>query len=170
MRAILSKSFFEEEPPPRFILVRSVVKYYLVVFMLLSTTTNVHAACSNAPVGNDQDRVIQMVANSDGWTMMGAADEVDTTEEGTIVYDASHKTIAVCDGTSWVPLNGGVAIPLCKADMSNIQIGSACDDGSKFVGSHPNFSWQGFYVTDINQSVASNWAVTCPSCWYQFQS
>jgi len=52
---------------------------------------------------------------------------------------------------------GGGSMPTCKADMSNIQIGDTCDDGSKFLGSHPNFWWKGFYVTDETQGTSNNW-------------
>lgn len=66
--------------------------------------------------------------------------------------------------TSDAPSGGGGSIPTCKADMSNIQIGDTCDDGSKFLGSHPNFGWQGFYVTDANQSTSSNWSNSITLC------
>lgn len=58
----------------------------------------------------------------------------------------------------------GGSTPTCKANMSNIQIGDTCDDDSKFLGSHPNFGWQGFYVTDANQSTSSNWSNSITLC------
>ena len=127
------------------------------------------AACPAAPVGSNQDRVIQMVAGGDGFVQMGSDAEVDATEEGAIVYDAVNNTLAVCDGTNWVALGAGGGgsggfIPACKADMSNVAIGDTCDDGSKFLGTHPNYGWQGFYVTDIDQRSFSNWYNSITLC------
>jgi len=72
------------------------------------------------------------------------------------------------NGSNWscktISGGGGGGIPTCKSDMSNIQIGDTCDDGSKFLGSHPNFGWQGFYVTDTNQSTNSNWSNAVNLC------
>lgn len=49
--------------------------------------------------------------------------------------------------------------------MSNVMIGDTCDDGSKFLGFHPDFGWQGFfYVTDVNQSNGQDWSTAISTC------
>lgn len=76
----------------------------IAIFLMSSAT---QAACPAAPVGSNQDRVIQMVAGGDGLTKMAKEEVTDATEEGAIVYDAIRNTIAVCDGTNWIALSGG---------------------------------------------------------------
>ena len=78
-----------------------------VIIALVLMPSLAKAACPAAPVGSAQDRVIQMVAGGDNQTQMGSDAVVNATEEGAIVYDATNKAIAVCDGTNWVHSGGG---------------------------------------------------------------
>ena len=86
-------------------------------------------------------------------------DFVGTLTEGKWCTVSGGDIVCTSDAPS-----GGGSIPTCKADMSNIQIGDTCDDGSKFLGTHPYFGWQGFYVTDTDQSTSSNWSDAVTLC------
>ncbi len=88
-------------------------------------------------------------------------DFVGTLSEGKWCIVSGGNIVCTSDAPSG---GGGGFIPACKADMSNIQAGDTCDDGSKFLGSHPNFGWQGFYATDTNQSTSSNWSTAVTTC------
>lgn len=70
-------------------------------------------------------------------------------------YDSGVNKLYYCNDTNWVEMGGGgggASSPTCQAGNSNPQIGNVCDDGSIFLGSHPNYSWQGFYASSSNSS------------------
>ena len=95
----------------------------LFICLLSTLPALANAACPAAPVGSSEDRVIQMVAGADGVTQMAKESVLDATEEGAIVYDATNNTIAVCDGTDWVPLSGGSGDNLGSGGTTAGQIG-----------------------------------------------
>jgi hypothetical protein len=92
------------------------------------------ALCPAPPVGNANDSVLKMAANS---TTAGLGSVASmgkgSREEGSVVYDPSDKRLAICDGTNWKTLNaGGTGDPLesCKS----LPVGGRCSDGTYYVG------------------------------------
>ncbi len=116
-----------------------------VIIALVLMPSLAKAACPAAPVGSAQDRVIQMVAGGDNQTQMGSDAVVNSTEEGAIVYDATNKAIAVCDGTNWVHSGGGGG----GGGGGCVLVGQFCDDGTILAGLVERSA---FFVADQNQS------------------
>lgn len=82
------------------------IRHTFLVLGMLLVPSLVFSACPAAPVGSNQDRVIQMVAGGDNVTQMGSQQGTNATEEGAVVYDDTQNTLVVCDGTNWVTLGG----------------------------------------------------------------
>jgi len=142
---------------------------FICIFSTLPALAN--AACPAAPVGSTEDRVIQMVAGGDNATQMGSDANIDATEEGAIVYDATNNTIAVCDGTNWVTLGGG-GDPLaltprtsepaaCGAgNDGNVALAASyklcvCRNGDGWVSAADGFSgciWSGMSVAQVGDA------------------
>ena len=116
------------------------------------------AACPAAPVSNSSDLVIQMVAGGDGLTQMGSDANVDATEEGAVVYDAVNKTLAVCNGTSWVLLGsgGGGGGPVTL--VNGVHTGTDCTGAG------------GAVFDTGSEEICRFDAASCPSGWTQFES
>jgi hypothetical protein len=117
-----------------------------VVFMGGSAS----ALCPAPPVGSQNDTVLKMRANS-ATPGMGAVSAMGAKarEEGSVVYDAAKKRIAVCDGTSWQPLSaGGSGDPLeaCKS----LPMGGRCSDGTYYIGT--NAQGRRMYVAPADES------------------
>lgn len=113
-------------------------------------------ASNNSGVGNF------MVCQGGSWKAVYSYNAAgNLTKLGNVACNAGE--FLKFDGTKWI-CAAGSAYPPCKADMTNAQIGDTCDDGSKFLGSHPNFSWQGFYAADADQSGGTTWDIALTLC------
>lgn len=103
--------------------------------------------------------------------------------EGQVLYNADHKVFQFCDGTQWWGMKNsgmptcpeGDTIVMsssdwacssysgggggCTAPASCPNVGDACSDGSLFAGFmvYNNSTCEALYVTDNNQSTASQW-------------
>lgn len=82
-------------------------------------------------------------------------DFVGTLTEGKWCTVSSGKIVCTSDAPTGGA--GGDAPTDCIADPNLLGIGTTCTDGSKFLGSHPVFSWQEWYATSANQT-SSKWA------------
>lgn len=132
------------------------IKHIALTLTILLAPTIGHAACPAAPVGSNQDRVIQMVAGGDNLTQMGSQQVTDATEEGAVVYDSALNTLVVCDGTNWITLGGGGLRTDCAVG-SHLEwdgaewscaftgpptncpnVGNICSDGTVYAGISPD--------------------------------
>lgn len=73
---------------------------------------------------------------------------------GSIRYNSASSCAEFCDGSAWTCPSGG-----CTAPASCTNVGDVCSDGSIFAGFivYSNSSCEPLYVTDNNQSTASQW-------------
>ena len=81
--------------------------------------------------------------------------------EGAVVYNNSFHVLQYCDGDDWRAVGGTVVGSGggCTAPSSCPNVGDVCADGSIFAGFtlYNNSSCEPLYVTDDNQSTASQW-------------
>ena len=152
------------------------MKHFVLLAALVVLPSTGWAACPAAPVGSNQDRVIQMVAGVDGQAQMAREEITDATEEGAIVYDNTLKTLVVCDGTNWVALSGsgslrgdcGVTSRLewdgtewqctvgLDACLGTPAPGAVCADGTVYAGISPD-GIVPMYTTPIDAPSTMSW-------------
>lgn len=80
--------------------------------------------------------------------------------EGAVVYNNSFHVLQYCDGDDWKAVGGTVVGGGgCAAPASCPNVGDVCADGSLFAGFmlYNKSFCEPLYVTDDNQSTASQW-------------
>lgn len=142
----------------------------LLVLLIAALPRLAFADCSDPPaqtgtfIYNADENVPQVCAGST-WIALGllnpsaggAGCSNPTGIEGQVVYNADIHIPQYCDGDDWREMIG--LIGGCAAPTSCPNVGDVCSDGSLFAGFmvYNNSSCEALYVTDNNQSTASQW-------------
>lgn len=121
-------------------------------------TTTASNFCKANVGGTAVDCATAAIASTD--IADGTITAADTAIVGTLT-EGKWCTVTggkiVCTSDAPTGGAGGDAPTDCIADPNLLGIGTTCTDGSKFLGSHPVFSWQEWYATSANQT-SSKWA------------
>jgi hypothetical protein len=137
----------------------------------LSFPTDAFAACTNparedgAIIYNEDQNVPQVCAGG-AWVALGVLNPAagggsctnPARTEGAIVYNVDYTVLQYCDGTNWIAVQAA-SVGGCTAPASCPNVGDVCSDGSLFAGFvlYSGDSCEPLYVTDNNQSTASQW-------------
>jgi hypothetical protein len=147
---------------------RPKLHFSLVVTALslaLLTGTSAEAACGAAP-GASTNGALRFVGASHTWTTIT---NLGTPAAGDIVYDTTNNALSVCNGTTWTTVGSagvseggaGCSVVGAASEPGSGSAGTACTDGSKFIGRYAGFN---YFATASDDSTSSTWSSAVTLC------